>query len=171
MKKIIVNKTVLIMIITAALFIAVIVLGILNFENISERRLLQEGNTFLITAGSYTHTITKNDILLMDPKVISANFRDDIRNFTGVPIAEIFDFLDIEITNASTVILTSGDGFTTILTIDEALDRESAFVVFEEDGIELGSMEEDGDGPYMIVMAMDPFPNRWTKYLMEITIQ
>ena len=165
------RNTAIVGIVLIALIIAVVVLGILNYENITERRSLQESDMFLVTAGNYTHTVTRSDLLSMNPKAVSANYRDDIRNFTGIPIAKIPDFLNIDTTNASTVILTSLDGFTTILTIEEALDFDNAFIVFEEDGTGIGTREDGGFGPYMVVIVNDPFPNRWTKYLMEITIQ
>ena len=165
------KNTAIVVIVLVALIIAVVVLGILNYEFMVERSSLQEGDMFLVTAGNDTHTVTKSDILSMSPKTVSANYRGDIRNFTGIPIAVIPDFLSIDTTNANTVILTSLDGFTTILTIDEVMDVDNAFIVFEEDGAGIGTKEDGGLGPYLVVIAMDLFPNRWTKYLMEITIQ
>ena len=165
------KNTIIVVVVLLTLIISVVVLGILNYKNITERRSLQENDMFLVTAANYTHTVTKTDILLMNPKIVSANYRDNIRTFTGIPLAKIFDFLDINTTNVHTVLITSLDGFTTILNIDEALDVDNTFVVFEEDGIGLGTREEGGQGPYMVIIVNDPFPNRWTKYLMEITLQ
>ena len=54
--------------------------------------------------------------------------------------------------------------------MNEAMDTSNAFVVFEEDGEPLGTRAEGGLGPFMIVMALDSFPNRWARYLMEITL-
>ena len=150
---------------------AVVVLGIINYEQFALRRALLEYGAFSVTAGGYTHAVSMEDLLTVGAVSVSATARGETRNFTGVPLADIFAHLGISGDNAGSVLFTSLDGFATAVSIADALDGTNAFIVFEEDGQPLGTREEGGLGPYMLVMARDQFPNRWARYLMEITVQ
>ena len=63
------------------------------------------------------------------------------------------------------------DGFSATTTIAEALDTNNTFIVITEDGQPLGTIETDGRGPFMSILAQDPFANRFARYLTEITLQ
>jgi hypothetical protein len=165
------RNTKIVFIVLAVLIVAVVVLAMLNYDDIMERRELQESGTFLVTAGETTHNVSMGDLLSVGAVAVSSSPRGELRTFTGVPIVGILDHLGIDYSNAGTVVFTSLDGFASVISIDEALDGANTFVVFEENGEPLGTREEGGTGPYMIVVALDPFPNRWARYLMEITIQ
>jgi len=149
---------------------AVIVLAIMNRGNITERIALQESGTFLVSAFDYTHVVSLDDLLNLGVMNISAHPRGVERNFTAVPVMTILEHLSIDPTEGRALIFTSLDGFATSITINEAMDKTNAFVVFEENGEPLGTRAEGGLGPFMIVMALDSFPNRWARYLMEITL-
>jgi hypothetical protein len=127
--------------------------------------------TFLITDGDNTHTVSMDDLLAIGGVSVSSSPRDVLRNFTGVPLAGIFNHFNIDYSSAETVSFTSLDGFMSAVTIAEALDATNTFIVFEEDGEALGTMEDSGRGPFMVVVALDPFANRWARYLTEVTIQ
>jgi len=149
---------------------AVIILAMINRENISERIALQESGTFLVTAFDNTHVVSLEDLFNLGVMNISAHPRGAERNFTAVPVMTILEHLGIDPSGGRALILTSLDGFATSITVNEAMDTSNAFVVFEEDGEPLGTRAEGGLGPFMIVMALDSFPNRWARYLMEITL-
>jgi len=160
--------------IIAALAVLVIVVGItavLNRENIEERMELQEAGEFLVTFGDETQTVSMSVLMSLEPVEVSSSPRGELRTFTGVPLVAVLEYLGIDYSEKRTVVFTSLDGFATALTIEEATDRTNTFIVFEENGEPLGTREEGGRGPYMVVVALDPFPNRWARYLMEVTLQ
>ncbi|MCL2392803.1 MAG: molybdopterin-dependent oxidoreductase [Oscillospiraceae bacterium] len=165
------KSTKIIIIILCALALAVVVLAILHQGNISERLELQADGAFLVTVGADTHHVSMSDLRSIGAVAVSSSPRGVSRDFTGVPLVRIFDYFGIDYFEAETVIFTALDGFVTAISIAEALDETNTFIVFEEDGQPLGTREEGGLGPYMVVVARDQFPNRWARYLMEITLQ
>ena len=170
-KKKIGKSTIAIIIVLCVLIPAVAILAVLHRGNMEERLELQAAGEFLITSGDDTISISMQDLAEIGTADVSSSPRGELRSFTGVPLVRIFDHFGIDYSEASTIVFTSLDGFVTAISIGEALDETNTFVVFEEDGAPLGTREEGGRGPYMIVIALDPFPNRWARYLMEITLQ
>jgi len=163
------TKIVIITIVVLA--VAVVILAILNYSNLAERLALQESGTFLLTVEGYTHTVSPDDLNAIGGVDVSASSRGEQRNFTGVPLAGVFTHFDIDYSGASSVAFRSIDGFTTAVSIAEALDYTNVFVVFREDGEPLGTMNDGGIGPYMVVVVRDSFPNRWARYLMEVIVR
>jgi hypothetical protein len=88
-----------------------------------------------------------------------------------VPLAGVFAHFGIDLSGAESVLFTSLDGFAAAIPAADAMDHTNTFIVFEEDNLPLGARADGGLGPYMIIVARDPFPNRWARYLMEITVQ
>ena len=147
-------------------------LGVINYNNMRERRELLRGNGgFLLTYADYTRVVSPDDLLAVGYAPVSASPRGEARNFTGVPLAHMLAHFGIDLAGAESVIFSSHDGFTSAVSAAEAADYANIFVVFEEDGQPLGSREEGGIGPYMIVISRDPFPNRWARYLLEIAVR
>jgi len=165
------KSTIAIIIVLCILIPAVVVLAILHRGNMVERLELQDAGEFLITVGEDTRNVSMSDLLNIGSVSVSSSPRGEQRNFTGVPLGRIFDYFDVDYSGAGAVVFTSLDGFVTAISIAEALDETNTFIVFEEDGSPLGTREEGGRGPYMVVVALDPFPNRWARYLMEVTLQ
>jgi len=166
------NKgTLVIVAILCVLIPAVIILAILHRGTMEERLELQAAGEFMITSGEETISVSLADLLDIGAEEVTSSPRGERRDFTGVPLVRVFDQFGVDYSEARTVVFTSLDGFVTALTIAEVLDEENTFIVFEEDGEPLGTREEGGRGPYMVVVALDPFPNRWARYLMEVTLQ
>ena len=170
-KKKLQRGTIVIVSVLALLVLLVVGLAVLHYDTVMERRVMQESGTLLFTAENYTHILFLEDLKSIGPVDISPRHRGEPRSFTGVPLAGIFDYLDVDYSQTTSLIFTSLDGFATGISIAEALDTRNTFIVFEEDGEPLGTREEGGLGPYMLVVARDRFPNRWARYLMEITLQ
>ena len=166
------NKgTLAIIVVLCILIPAVIILAILHRGTMEERLELQAVGEFMITSSEETVSVSLADLLDIGAVEVTSSPRGERRDFTGVPLVRVFDRFGVDYSEARTVVFTSLDGFVTALTIAEVLDEENTFIVFEEDGEPLGTREEGGRGPYMVVVALDPFPNRWARYLMEVTLQ
>ena len=165
------KSTKIVIAVIAVLAVVVAVLAIINRQNVMSRLELVDYGTFLVTSGEDTHTVSIDDMRRLGPVAVTSSPRGERRDFTGVPLAAIFRHLQIDYSGASGVAFMSLDGFMSGVSLNEALDETNVFVVFEEDGEPLGTREEGGRGPYMIVVAQDPFPNRWARYLMEIILQ
>jgi len=148
--------------VVAVLVVAVAVFAFINRGNILSRMELQEDGAFLVTAHGETTNVSMDTLAAIGHVDVTASPRGEDRHFTGVSLSAIFSYLGIDYSGADSVVFTSEDGFTSAIDADEITGN--AFIVFEEDGeaIETG---------FMVVMAEDPFPNRWARYLLEVTLQ
>jgi len=163
------KETKIILAIFIGLAAIVAVLGYVNRNNIIARQeLLADGYSFLVTHGAITHAIHISELINLGAVPVTASPRGEDRHFTGVLIRDILNYLSFDYATSRSIAFTSHDGFNSAIDIDEL---SHAFVVFEEDGERLASRDEGGPGLFMIVMAEDPFPNRWARYLLEITVQ
>ena len=165
------KSTIIIIVVLCVLIPAVVVLAIMHRANMEERLELQAAGEFLVTVGEDTLNVSMSDLLSIGYVGVSSSPRGELRTFTGVPLVRILDHFSVDYSEARTVVFTSLDGFVTAISIAEAVDETNTFIVFEENGEPLGTREEGGRGPYMVVVAQDPFPNRWARYLMEVTLQ
>ena len=129
-----------------------------------------ESAAITITAGDKKYVVTMDDMLAFKPSEVLAYPRDEERRFTGVSLISVFDRVGIDYSNMKSVNFTAADGFGVELAADEVLNTKNTFIVITEDNEPLGHYDEDGSGPFMVVLAEDPFPNRWVRNLVEISI-
>ncbi len=153
----------------AFLAIAVVVLYFLNSPDTAP-----DQHVFNITIGETVHTVdieTFNAIGIIDitSNYNTSNTGDETRNFGGVPFKAILDYLDIDASGYSSVVFTAHDSYSTAISIEEALDQEVCVIVSHEDGERIKDRENGGSGPFMMVLPMDQFSQRWCKYLGEVS--
>jgi len=170
------RNTKIVVIVMAALVVAVGVLAWLNHDNIAQKKTLQDSDTFLLSANGRQHTVTLDDLLSLCPREVTVNAKSSTtdytkKRFTGVSLTSLLDHLGVDYSEAESVHFTAIDGYTSAVSIKEALDRENCFIIFEEDGKPLGTKESGGSGPYRMILAKDEFSQRWCKFLLEITVE
>ena len=130
------------------------------------------GPSITVVAGGNTHTITLIEMQAASPRAFSAYPRDEQRNFRGVPFATLFRHFNIDYSQSTSIMIFSYDGFGTAISMAEALDIQQAFIAFSEDGVPFyGKGGNWSRAPFMLVMAQDPFPNRFARYITEIVLQ
>ena len=166
------KSTKIILAIVAILLPTVVVLAYFNREQMLERIAYHVDGSFRVISGEEYRHISLEDLVNLSPEAVTSSPRGEQRNFTGVPLATVLDFLEIDYSQAMSLTFFSIDGFVTAISVEEALNKENSFIVFEEDhqffGQRGGFWEE---APFMLVMAQDPFPNRWARYIFEIVLQ
>ena len=158
------------------LTLAAAILAFLNRENIAEKKAMQDSNTFLIIANGKQTIVTMDDITALEPCVVNANYKSSGENpvekqYTGVSLKSVVDYFNIDYSKAKSVSFTAADGYASVIPISDALDEENCFIVIEEDGKPLGTKENGGSGPYMMILPNDQFSQRWCKFLLEIEIK
>ena len=127
--------------------------------------------TFTITIGRRTHTVTMADIISLIPRPVTAHSGANEQSYMGVPLAAVFNRLGLHTNAVSYVVFTSEGGATTTLPIDVARDHRNTFIIVEySDGQPLGTMDASGSGPFMVVVTLDPSPNRSAMNLTAITL-
>ena len=133
---------------------------------------LAYGGEISIIVGNVRHSISMGDILNLGIVDVYATIRDERRDYSGVPIVAILNFLNIDIsTITGNIIFNTRDGHGTVGTIEEVLDPTNGFIAIAQDGELLGHWEHGGRGPFMLVFAHDVFAQRFMRYLTEIVIE
>jgi len=114
-----------------------------------------------------TRIAAVDDIMELEARAVSATIRGDERNFTGVPLLDVFRLSGVNYAGGDTVILRALDGFSAIVLISEVLDEANAHLVWLEDG---EPVTTDENTPFMLVLANDVVPMRFARYVSEITV-
>lgn len=91
--------------------------------------------------------------------------------YKGIELTELFNSIDITISNYEKVVFNAYDGYRIILTTEEISEPSNVYLVFERDGEILKSKKEGGTGPFQIVIRRDPFSQRWIKHVFEIILE
>ena len=139
----------------------------------------------LPNSGSETVTVTDNeqtktfDIEYLKglPKTtfsadLNTNGQDPVEKFFGgVPLIDVLKSMEFNLSSASQVVFKAADGYSTVVTAEEAADTENVYVVYERDGKPSGTMAQGGTGPIEIVIKKDTFSQRWCKFLQQIDIE
>ena len=130
---------------------------------------LAYGGDITIIVGNTLHNISMEDILNLGIVDVYATIREERRDYSGVPIATVLDFLNIDTNNATgNVTFNTRDGHGTTGLIEEVITN--GFIAIAQDGELLGHWEHGGRGPFMLVFTHDVFAQRFMRYLTEIVI-
>ena len=169
------RNTKIVAITTAALVLVVAVLAWLNQGSVAGKKSIQESGAFLITADGSQYTVTMRDLEEIDYGVVDANYKTNLmpavqKKYTGVSLKSIFEYYGVDYAGSKSVGFSAADGYVSAASMSRAIDGDNCFIVFEEAGKPLGTMESGGVGPYMAIFAKDLFSQRWCKYLIEIRI-
>lgn len=104
--------------------------------------------------------------------LIDTNDNDTIEGtFTGVPLIYILNDKRISLEGAEGITFIAADVYMTRVSIDEVMDEDNIYIVYERNGQPSGTMKDGGTGPIEMIIKKDVFSQRWCKYLMEIKIQ
>jgi len=131
---------------------------------------------FTIVLDTAVYEMSMVMFLDLSPRPVAAYPRGERRDFTGVPLAVILRHADIAVEHISSVTLWALDGHGASVSVIDILNEEQAFIVFEEVRENQPTLLAARDGywaqaPFMLVMAQDPFPNRFIRYITEIVVQ
>lgn len=166
-------------IIIAVIVVLTAVVGVtawLNLGGQEERRRSQEGAILFLKQGDQAIEIGFEDIRALPEKEFDAVLRGSGRlpvdtRFTGVELKRIIEAAGLELAAIQQVVTRSADGYTVALTGAEVRMDDNVYIVYEQDGKDLGAREDGGTGPYRLLIRQDEFAQRWNKYLMEIELQ
>lgn len=160
--------------IVISLLIAFVILtGFLSILNFNRVKDINQQELSIISNNSET-VFSLSEIKELPSTTFKAEIRstsqpNKVVEFTGV---SLFDLLNAASINGefSLVVFKSIDGFQTELSKEEAMLDENVYVVYLRDGVQTLSKSDGGSGPMEVVVALDPFSNRWNKYLIEIEL-
>lgn len=160
--------------------ILVIIVGAAAFLNAGDlvfKNQSQENAFFLIkTDGQEDVKMDMNTMKGLAKVDFDANIKKSglapvKHTFTGVPLKKVLEAAGIKTDGKSKVVFKAVDGYTSVLTLDEAMQEDNIFIAYAMDGKSLGKREEEGSGPFEMIIKNDQFSQRWCKFLTEVEIQ
>jgi DMSO/TMAO reductase YedYZ molybdopterin-dependent catalytic subunit len=99
------------------------------------------------------------------PLLVCPGFFEDQATWAGTPIADVLALAGVQ-AGAQRLELVGGDGYTTLLPLEDALDRAN-FLAYEWEGEPLPRLH----GFPLRVVIPDAQGNQWTKWLLEIRVK
>jgi len=91
--------------------------------------------------------------------------------FTCTPLSEVFNQIDPGIVNEYKKIITIGvDNYTSAIKMDEVLEKNNVYLVYEDNGKPLKS-KTGKEGTMRVVILNDIFGQRFTNFLVEMRLE
>ncbi|MGI5849271.1 MAG: molybdopterin-dependent oxidoreductase [Christensenellales bacterium] len=170
------GKTWIIVAIIIVLVAASAVFAVLNSGNAQEKQQSQENATVTVTKGDQQKTFDLAYLKALNKQEFSAivdTSKTDPteKSFGGVPLKTVLYDLGFDIADAGQIVFSAVDGYTSVVTAEEALAEENIYLVYERNKKPSGTRQQGGSGPIEIVIRGDAFAQRWCKFLMDITIE
>jgi len=160
----------------AALFVAAVVLVILNSGDSDMKRALEENREFQIKMnGEVTAVVGLQDLLDLAPEEFSTTLASSVglpREVTlqGVQLRLILEAFAVDTLTAETFVFSGLDGYYSPLKESEVNREESIYVCFSMDGKMLKKKSEGGYGPFLMVIRGSRFAQRWCKYVEAVDV-
>ncbi len=170
------KQTKILIIIVAVLIAAIIVFAVLNAENTKNKKELADtGGISIKMDDKVLATVDLAKLEGIGMQDIDANLKKDgqaaePKVYRGTPLTDVFKDAGIDVTGKKAVIFSASDGYSSAYTTEEAVEEGNLYIVAYIGGEPLGSKEDGGSGPYMLISKKDSFSQRWCKYLLEIEI-
>ncbi|MEG0753343.1 MAG: hypothetical protein RR461_05890 [Angelakisella sp.] len=162
----------LIIIISIVLVLVVGVFAYLNLNLSKEKSAMSlKGEIAIITGDTEFARITPDFLEGLTAETFTATQKSSgkdpfERTFTGIPLIHVLNEKKVSLETAKQVLMGSLDGYSVALSPEEVSDKDNVWLVWAADGEPLDSKA----APYMIVIRKDPFSQRWSKMLCQITI-
>ncbi len=160
-------------IVVSLLIVFIVLTGFLSVLNINRVKDVNQQELTIISNNNKIvfslSEIKELPSITFKAEIRSTSQPNKIVEFTGVSISELLSAASIN-DEFSSVVFKSVDGFQSELSKEEAMLDENVFVVYLRDGVQTLSKNDGGSGPMEVVVALDPFSNRWNKYLVEIEL-
>jgi len=160
------KSTVAVISVIAALAVGVAVLAVLNGRDAAGKKELHRDAVFLIVAGETEYRVTMEEFLSLEQREFEANYKKsgrdpETRRYTGAPLAEILQMKEIDTAGFSGAVFGAADGYTSAISMEDALDAQRCFI----------AADEGEDGPFRMILPKDQFSQRWCKQLTDVTLK
>jgi hypothetical protein len=174
-KKIMEKKIILIVV-----AVLVVVLGIfiyLHWHGSQDNILRYQDSELIIKQQGETKKIlTLADIIALgeaEIEVVQDTSKTEPTKYTysGILLKTVLEKAGIDYSGCSAIIASAVDGFVSAIPISKVLEDDNVFLVYKWEGKPLGTREENGKGPLMIIIRKDQFSQNWCKYLIEVNCE
>lgn len=121
-------------------------------------------------------TISKDELISMGnattfPVVIRSSGNVPVEaEYTGIYLLDFFQEIGVDIEGFKSITFNASDGYRVIIPSDDIKQPLNTYITYARDGIELVPKSKGGNGPFQLVIRMDPFSQRWIKHVNGIII-
>jgi len=160
----------------ALLLAAVAVFAYLNMGDAELRRALEENREFRVMVdGVLLATISLQTLVDLDPKEFTTTYATSVSaaretTLRGVELRVILELLNIDISNASRILISGLDSYYSPISVAEARKEDTVYICFSMDGEIMKPRSEGGVGPFMMVIRGSIFAQRWCKYVEAVDV-
>ncbi len=167
------SRSIIIIIIVLALIVGVF--AFINRSMIKDKKEVHENAEVLIVGHGNEAKLTLTDIKELGEEEFTADLKSsgkaaEEHTYTGVPVKNLLEKVDINLKDNGQVIVKAVDGYTVALDSNEVLEEDNVYIAYEIDGESFGSKEDGGSGPYQVIIRKDQFSQRWCKHVVEIEV-
>ena len=159
------------------LIICVLIIGSIGFGylNLSQAKERIE-DEIIILYQDQEIVVSHQDILNYGLVDFQANVKSSgkepiLTDFSGVLLNDVLKDHNIYLNGSENVSFNAIDGYATVVNGEEVLQDENIYLVLKRNGEFTKGKSEGGTGPIEIVIAKDPFSQRWNKFLNKIIIE
>jgi len=163
------NKTIVIIITCLT-----VIVGIFLYLNSRQERL-DEGEIRIKAGNNILGVVTLEDVkqLPVVKKKLAINSTLGItkHQFTCTPLSEVFNKIDPNIVNEYKKVIAIGvDNYASAIKMDEVLEKNNVYLVYEDNGKPLKSKIGE-EGTMRVVILNDVFGQRFTNFLVEMRLE
>jgi len=153
------------------------VLAIINKDTFEEKAQLNNDAIFsVMNDGVEVRSYNMDEIAALGETTFKANLKssgnDPIEyEYSGVLLKTILEDAGVSLEGKDSAIVSAIDGYVVAIAIDKILDDDNVYLAYKRMGELIGTREEDGDGPYQMIISKDKFSQYWCKYAYSIDLQ
>ncbi|MBS7526898.1 hypothetical protein KHM83_09430 [Fusibacter paucivorans] len=90
--------------------------------------------------------------------------------YEGVLLKTILTDSGIDLETVEAVVVYAIDGYAVSLSTDKLMEDDNVYLAYIRDDALIGTREEDGDGPYQMIIKKDQFSQYWCKYAYSVSV-
>ena len=157
-------------------FIMLIVLGVWNVQTSQQNKMLGESAKIAVfNDGASVAEISLENLKQAGNIVFTANITKKVgdpvpHDFIGAEMSAVLENAGIHLSGKEKVLLTSVDNYSVEITAAEILDKNNVYIVYKMDAAPLAGTDQNGFGPYMVIIRKDTASTRWSKFLTIIEV-
>ncbi|MDN5298911.1 MAG: hypothetical protein PWP51_1464 [Clostridiales bacterium] len=158
------------------LVIVIVVTTWMSKGDIETKKALNNEAVFTVqNEGSEVKTYDMETIDQLGRETFKANLKSSGKDpvehtYEGVLLKTILTDAGIDLDSVDSVVVYAIDGYAVSLSTDKLMEDDNVYLAYIRDDALIGTREEDGDGPYQMVIKKDPFSQYWCKYAYSVSI-
>jgi hypothetical protein len=162
--------------IIAVLVLIIVITTMMSKDGIETKRALNNDAVISVSfEGSEIKSYDMEAIDALGREAFEANLKasgkDPVTHtYEGVLLKKVLTDAGVDLESITAVVVYAIDGYAVSLSTDKLMEDDNVYLAYIRDDALIGTREENGDGPYQMIIKNDPFSQYWCKYAYEIAV-